>query len=102
MYAVIRTGGKQYRICEGDILRVEKLAGEVGSDITFDDVLMLGGTEAPKIGQPLVNGAKVTAKILAQDKHRRVVHFRKEKEGWTRRRGHRQPYTEVKITSISG
>ncbi len=102
MYAVIRTGGKQYRICEGDILRVEKLAGEVGSDITFDDVLLLGGTEAPKIGQPLVNGAKVTAKILAQDKHRRVVHFRKEKEGWTRRRGHRQPYTEVKITSISG
>lgn len=102
MYAVIRTGGKQYRICEGDILRVEKLAGEVGSDITFDDVLLLSGTEAPKIGQPLVNGAKVTAKILAQDKHRRVVHFRKEKEGWTRRRGHRQPYTEVKITSISG
>jgi large subunit ribosomal protein L21 len=102
MYAVIRTGGKQYRISEGDVLRVEKLAGEVGSDITFDEVLLLGGTEAPKIGQPRVNGAKVIAKIVAQDRHRRVVHFRKEKEGWARRRGHRQPYTEVKITSISG
>ncbi len=102
MYAVIRTGGKQYRISEGDVLRIEKLAGEVGSDVTFDEVLLLGGTEAPKIGQPRVTGAKVIAKIVAQDRHRRVVHFRKEKEGWARRRGHRQPYTEVKITSISG
>lgn len=102
MYAVIRTGGKQYRIAEGDVLRVEKLTGEVGSDVTFDEVLLLGGTEAPKIGQPRVDGAKVVAKIVAQDRHRKVVHFRKEKEGWTRRRGHRQPYTEVRITSISG
>jgi large subunit ribosomal protein L21 len=101
MYAVIRTGGKQYRISEGDVLRVEKLAGEVGSDVTFNEVLLIGGTEAPKIGQPRVNGAKVIAKIVAQDRHRRVIHFRKEKEGWARRRGHRQPYTEVKITSIS-
>lgn len=102
MYAVIRTGGKQYRISEGDVLRVEKLKGEVGSDVTFDEVLLIGGTEAPKIGQPRVNGAKVIAKIVAHDRHRRVIHFRKEKEGWARRRGHRQPYTEVKITSISG
>ena len=101
MYAVISTGGKQYRISEGDVLRVEKLPGEVGSDVTFD-VLLLAGDDAPKIGQPLVNGAKVVGKIVAQKKQRRVVHFRKEKEGWTRRRGHRQPYTEVKITSISG
>jgi len=101
MYAVIRTGGKQYRICEGDVLRVEKLVGEVGSDVTFDEVLLIGGTEAPKVGQPRVNGAKVIAKIVAQDRHRRVIHFRKEKEGWARRRGHRQPYTEVKITLIS-
>jgi large subunit ribosomal protein L21 len=55
----------------------------------------------PKIGRTLVSGAKVVAQILAQDRHRRVVHFRKEKEGWTRSRGHRQPYTEVKVTSIS-
>ncbi|MCI0672121.1 MAG: 50S ribosomal protein L21, partial [Myxococcaceae bacterium] len=56
----------------------------------------------PKVGRPTVSGAKVVAKVLAQDKHRKVLHFRKEKEGWTRRRGHRQPYTEVKVTSISG
>jgi large subunit ribosomal protein L21 len=102
MYAVIRTGGKQYRVAEGDVLRIEKVLGEVGSDITFDQVLLIGGSEAPKIGKPLVGGAKVAAKIQAQDKHRRVLHFRKEKEGWTRRRGHRQPFTEVKVTSISG
>src|SRR5262249_2766228 len=99
--AVIRTGGKQYRIAEGDVLRIEKIAGDVGSEVTFQEVLLVGGTEEPKIGRPLVSGAKVVAQILAQDRHRRVVHFRKEKEGWTRRRGHRQPYTEVKVTSIS-
>ena len=100
MYAVIRTGGKQYRVAEGDVLRVEKIKGDVGSDVTFAEILMVGG-DTPKIGQPLVGGAKVVGKILAQDKHRKVLHFRKEKEGWTRRRGHRQPYTEVRVTSIS-
>lgn len=102
MYAVIRTGGKQYRVSEGDVLRIEKIAGDVGADVTFNDVLMVGGSEAPKIGQPLVAGAKVSGKILRQDKERKVLHFRKEKEGWTRRRGHRQPFTEVKVTGISG
>ncbi|HLT29214.1 MAG TPA: 50S ribosomal protein L21 [Myxococcaceae bacterium] len=102
MYAVIRTGGKQYRVAEGDVLRVEKLAGAPGSDITFSEVLMVGGTDAPKVGQPVLDGAKVQAKVLRQDRHRKVLHFRKEKEGWTRRRGHRQPFTEVQVTSISG
>lgn len=102
MYAVIRTGGKQYRVAEGDVLRVEKLAGSPGSDITFSEVLMVGGTDAPKVGQPVLDGAKVQAKVLRQDRHRKVLHFRKEKEGWTRRRGHRQPFTEVQVTSISG
>ena len=102
MYAVIRTGGKQYRVAEGDVLRIEKVAGDVGSELTFQDILLVGGTENPKIGRPGVSGAKVVAKIVAQDKHRKVLHFRKEKEGWTRRRGHRQPFTEVKVTSISG
>lgn len=101
MYAVIRTGGKQYRVAEGDVLRIEKLAGDVGAELTFQEVLLVGGSETPKVGRPLVSGAKVVGKILAQDKHRRVLHFRKEKEGWTRARGHRQPYTEVKVTSIS-
>ncbi|MGQ0504524.1 MAG: 50S ribosomal protein L21 [Myxococcaceae bacterium] len=102
MYAVIRTGGKQYRVAEGDVLRIEKIAGDVGKDVTFGEILMVGGSESPKVGQPTVSGAKVVGQILAQDKHRRVLHFRKEKEGWTRRRGHRQPYTEVKVTSITG
>lgn len=102
MYAIIRTGGKQYRISEGDVLRVEKLPGATGTEVTFNEVLLLGGSEAPKIGQPTVSGATVVAQIVAQDRHPRVMHFRKEKEGWTRRRGHRQPYTEVRITSIAG
>lgn len=101
MYAVIRTGGKQYRVAEGDVLRVEKLAGDEGAEVKFDQVLMLGG-DKPKVGQPVVAGAKVVGKILRQSKHRRVLHFRKEKEGWKRARGHRQPFTEVKVTSISG
>ena len=102
MYAVIRTGGKQYRVAEGDVLRVEKLAGDVGAEVTFGEVLLVGGSDSPKVGRPTVSGAKVVGKITAQKKHPRVLHFRKEKEGWTRRRGHRQPYTEVKVTSISG
>ena len=101
MYAVIRTGGKQYRVAEGDVLRIEKIKGDVGADVKFDEVLILGG-DAPKVGRPTVSGAKVTGKILRQDKERKVLHFRKEKEGWTRRRGHRQPFTEVKVTGISG
>ncbi len=99
MYAVIRTGGKQYRVAEGDVLRIEKIKGDAGADVKFEEVLMLGG-DAPKIGRPTVSGATVTGKILRQDKERRVLHFRKEKEGWTRRRGHRQPFTEVKVIKI--
>ncbi len=101
MYAVIRTGGKQYRVAQGDVLRIEKIKGDAGADVSFDEVLMLGG-DAPKVGRPTVQGAKVTGKILRQDKERRVLHFRKEKEGWTRRKGHRQPFTEVKVVSIAG
>jgi len=101
MYAVIRTGGKQYRVAEGDVVRIEKVPGEVGSEITFE-VLWLGGTDSPKVGKPLVQGAKVVGKIQAQDRARKVLHFRKEKEGWTRRKGHRQPYTEVKVVSVGG
>jgi large subunit ribosomal protein L21 len=100
MYAVIRSGGKQYRISEGDILRIEKIAGEVGAEVAFEQVLLVGGGGEPKVGRPMLPGAKVMGKILAQKRERRVLHFRKEKEGWTRRRGHRQPYTEVQVTSI--
>ncbi len=100
MYAVIKTGGKQYRVKEGDTLRVEKLAGDPGSKVTLDQVLMVGGIDAPKIGKPKVDGASVEAEIMAQDKHRKVLHFIKNYFGFTRRQGHRQAYTELKITSI--
>ena len=101
MYAVIQTGGKQYRVAEGDVLRVELLEGDAGANVQFDSVLMIGGTEQPKVGRPTVAGAKVEGTIVRQSKARRVLHFRKDEEGWTRRRGHRQSFTEVKITSIS-
>jgi len=99
MYAVIRTGGKQYRVAQGDRLKVEKLEGDVGGKVRFD-VLFVGGESDTKVGAPLVSGAAVEGEIVAQDKHKKVVHFRKKKEGWTKKRGHRQPYTEVLITAV--
>jgi large subunit ribosomal protein L21 len=99
MYAVIRTGGKQYRVAQGDRLKVEKLGGDVGGKIAFD-VLLVGGEGDPRVGKPLVAGAAVEGQIVGQGKHKKVVHFRKKKEGWTKKRGHRQPYTEVLITTV--
>ncbi len=99
MYAVIRTGGKQYRVAKGDRLRVEKLAGDVGGKVSFE-VLLVGGDGVAKVGTPVVNGAAVEAEIVANAKHKKVVHFRKKKEGWTKKRGHRQPYTEILITDV--
>lgn len=99
MYAVIRTGGKQYRVAQGDRLKVEKLAGDVGGKVSFE-VLLVGGEGEAKIGAPIVASASVEGEIVAQDKHKKVVHFRKKKEGWTKKRGHRQPYTEVLITTV--
>jgi len=101
MYAVIKTGGKQYRVSEGDVLRVEKLIGDVGGKISLE-VLMLGGGEDVKVGRPLVSGAKVEAEITGQGRHPKVIHFHKRKEGYTYKRGHRQPFTELKITAIQG
>jgi len=101
MYAVIKTGGTQYRVQAGDVLKVELLAGEKGSKITFNDVLMVGGTEQPKVGRPLVEGASVEAEILdPKAKGPKVLHFIKNYFGFTRRQGHRQKYTEVKVTGI--
>ncbi len=99
MYAVIRTGGKQYRVAQGDRLKIEKLTGDLGGKVSFE-VLLVGGEGAARIGKPVVDGAAVEGEIVAQDKHKKVVHFRKKKEGWTKKRGHRQPYTEVLITSV--
>lgn len=99
MYAVIRAGGKQYRVSEGDHLRVEKLEGEVGGKVSFE-VLLLGGAGEARVGVPVVAGAEVVGQIVNHGKHRKVIHFRKKKEGWSKKRGHRQPYTEVLITSV--
>jgi large subunit ribosomal protein L21 len=99
MYAVIRTGGKQYRVAKGDRLKVEKLDGDVGGKVAFE-VLLVGGDGEAKVGTPTVSGAAVEGEIVAHARNRKVVHFRKKKEGWTKKRGHRQPYTEVVITEV--
>ncbi|HEY6912370.1 MAG: 50S ribosomal protein L21 [Deltaproteobacteria bacterium] len=100
MYAVVRTGGKQYRVKEGDLLKVEKLAQDVGAKVALE-VLLVGEGADVKLGEPLVSGARVEAEVVSHGKHRKLWHFRTQEEGWDRIRGHRQPYTELKITGIS-
>lgn len=101
MYAVIKTGGKQYRVAEGQTLRVEKLPGAKGDKVNFKDVLFVGG-DSPKIGQPLVKGASVDAEIQGQDRSKKVIVFKfKRRKGYRNKNGHRQPYTELKITGIN-
>ena len=101
MFAVIQTGGKQYRVAEGDRLRVEKLAGDVGATVTFDKVLLVAG-DAVKVGTPLVSGAKVSAQIVAQDRDKKVIVFKfRRRKNYRRKQGHRQPFTELKITGVS-
>jgi large subunit ribosomal protein L21 len=99
MYAVVKTGGKQYRVSEGDVLRVEKLTGDVGGKVKLE-VLMIGGSAEIKVGRPTVAGAAVEAEIVDQGRHPKVIHYHKRKEGYTYKRGHRQPFTELKITAI--
>src|SRR5262245_20767321 len=101
MYAVIRTGGKQYRVSEGQTLRVEKLAGNKGDTITLSEVLLVGG-DSPKVGQPLVKGASVAAEITAQDRGRKIVVFKfRRRKNYRRKNGDRQPYTDLRITGIT-
>ena len=101
MYAVIKTGGKQYKVEKGDKLRVEKLAGGVGDAVTFDQVLMVAG-EALKLGKPLVGGAKVEAKIVDQGLGKKIVVFKfRRRKNYARKQGHRQGFTEVRIHDIS-
>ena len=101
MYAVLVTGGKQYRVAQGETLRVEKLEADVGSEITFDSVLMLGDADGIKIGEA-VKGATVTAKVVEQGRADkvRIIKFRRRKHHM-KRQGHRQPYTKVEIGKIS-
>ncbi|MBT3308685.1 MAG: 50S ribosomal protein L21 [Gammaproteobacteria bacterium] len=102
MYAVIKTGGKQYRVTEGETLRVEKLAVEEGGDVEFDQVLMVADGDDIKIGAPLVDGGKVTATVIANARAKKVkiIKFRRRKHH-RKQMGHRQSYTEIKITGIS-
>ena len=101
MYAVVRTGGKQYRVKEGDLLKVEKLTQDVGAKVELE-VLLVGEGADVKLGAPLVSGATVQAEVVSHGKHKKLWHFRTQEEGWDRIRGHRQPYTELKITGIAG
>jgi len=100
MYAVIRTGGKQYRVKQGDLLKVEKLTQDVGAKLELE-VLLVGEGPEVKLGAPTVSGARVEAEVVSHGKQRKLWHFRTQEEGWDRIRGHRQPYTELRITGIS-
>ena len=101
MFAVLKTGGKQYKVQAGDVLRVEKLAADAGEKIQFNDVLMLGG-DAPVVGAPFVDGAAVQAEVIDQIKGEKLIHFvkRRRKHSSKRTKGHRQKLTLVKITDI--
>ena len=103
MYAVFKTGGKQYRATKGDTLKVEKLDAAEGDAVEFDQVLMVGEGENVKVGAPLVSGSKVKAKVLSQAKARKVdvIKF-KRRQNYRRTYGHRQPYTLVEVTGITG
>lgn len=103
MYAVVQTGGKQIRMNPGDAVRIEKLGGEVGDTIEFDDVLMVGGDEGVRIGTPTVEGARVVGTITAQGRHPKIRVFKmKRRKRYRRSQGHRQSYTEVRVDRIEG
>ncbi len=103
MYAVIVSGGKQYRVEEGDTLKLESLPEDIGTTVNFDEVLLVGEGESVKVGAPFVKGSKVTAEIISKGRHKKIhiVKFRRRKhhEKW---QGHRQDYTEIKIKQIVG
>ena len=102
MYAIIETGGKQYKVAEGDIITVEKLGVEAGQEYTFDKVLVLAKDGDVKVGAPYVEGAAVTASVIGDGKAKKVVVYKyKRKTGYHKKNGHRQPYTQVKIEKIN-
>ena len=101
MYAVIKTGGKQYRVAENDVLEIERLGGDAGSVIEFAEVLMVGEGESVTIGKPLVAGAKVTAELVEQTRGPKLINFKKRRRKNSRRKkGHRQDLSKVRITGI--
>ena len=103
MYAVIKTGGKQYRVAAGEKLKIEQIPAEVGAEITLDQILMMVGEgESVKIGAPLVSGASVKATVLSQGRHKKVTIFKmRRRKHYQKHQGHRQNYTEIRIDGIS-
>ena len=102
MYAIIETGGKQFKVAVGDKIRVEKLAVNEGDSFTFDKVLLVSG-ETAKVGAPYVSGASVSATVLTQGKDKKVVVYKyKPKKGYHKKKGHRQPFTSLEIKAING
>ena len=102
MYAIVRTGGKQYQVEAGDTLRVEKLQGEVGGTVELSEVLLVVDGETIKIGQPMIDGAKVIAKIVEQGRHKKIIVFKKKRrQGYQVKKGHRQMYTALTVETIS-
>jgi large subunit ribosomal protein L21 len=103
MFAIVRTGGKQARVAPGDSIRVEKLAGAVGDTVELSEVLLVGDDGEPRVGTPLVAGAKVIGTITAQDRADKITVFKmKRRKGYRRKTGHRQAYTELRVDKIEG
>ena len=102
MYAVIKTGGKQYRVCAGRKLKVERIPAEVGAEITLDQVLMVGEGESVKVGAPLVAGATVTCTVVSHGRHDKINIFKmRRRKHYQKHQGHRQNYTELRIDTIA-
>ncbi|WP_035372880.1 50S ribosomal protein L21 [Pseudoduganella violaceinigra] len=103
MYAVIKTGGKQYKVAAGEKIKVEQLPADIGSEITIDQVLAVGAGDSIKFGAPLVAGASVLVKVIAQGRHDKVRIFKmRRRKHYQKRQGHRQNFTEIQIVSING
>lgn len=104
MYAVIKTGGKQFKVSEGDLVKIEKLNVASGDTVTFDEVLLVNdGNGNLKVGNPVLANARVTAEVIEQGKNKKIIVYKyKKRKNYRKKQGHRQPYTKVKITKIEG
>lgn len=101
MYAVVKTGGKQYKVTEGDIIEIEKVDGNVGDTIELEEVLLIANSDTIQIGQPIVPNAKVVGSVVRQDKAKKIIIFKsKRRKGYRKKQGHRQRYTRVRINQI--